>query len=61
METKHGMRIRPGQPYQSFHTICYNFVVGDAEGYNDKKVKDNKIELEIHDRISLVLTRIRRS
>ncbi len=30
-------------------------------GYNDKKVKDNKIELEIHDRISLILTRIRRS
>ena len=30
-------------------------------GYNDKKVKDNKIELEIHDRISLILTRIRKS
>ena len=35
METKHGMRVRPGQPYQSFHTICYEFVVGDAEGYSD--------------------------
>ena len=55
------MRIRPGQPYQSFHTICYNFVVGDAEGYNDKKAKDKRIELEIHDRISLVLTRIGKS
>jgi hypothetical protein len=30
-------------------------------GYNDKKVKDNKIELEIHDRISLNLTKLRKS
>lgn len=37
METKHGMRVRPGQPYQSFHSVCYNFVVGDAEGYSDPK------------------------
>ena len=35
METKHGMKVRPGQPYQSFHTVCYEFVVGDDEGYTD--------------------------
>ncbi len=30
-------------------------------GYNDKKVKDKRIELEIHDRISLNLTKLRKS
>ena len=30
-------------------------------GYNDKKVKDKRIELEMHDRISQALTRIGKS
>ena len=30
-------------------------------GYNDKKAKDKRIELEIHDRISLNLTKLRKS
>lgn len=35
METKQGMKVRPGQSFDSFHEICFDFVIGDGEGYSD--------------------------